>query len=347
MRLLLIFLISLSVLYADDGFKKMEQAEIEKMEGCYEVTFDFAEFGVDTTDKYEKATEWIKVIDKKDGFVSLQHLLVSKFGIIKHWRQDWEYEADFTYDYANTNQWIPRKNKKNREWTQRVFQVDDSPRYECSAKWTHIEKTRRSNGRHFWKCEGLAALPRREKTSNRRAITGTEQKHPHQYNLMLRRNVVENLEFGWVHRQLNDKVYKSPKQTQTVVGTEIGYNTYKKIDDKKCEPAVKWWEKHSDFWSKVRDEWNNVHSKNQTITLATTLKDSDETWVKEMNGRLPNLYEIMFKLDEKISPASEFDFKMPGRGGNSGYEQSNVDKIIDKIGKDKSSIQKAINLYLK
>ena len=350
LRFSLVLIVSVSFLYSN-GFKEMEQREIEKMQGCYDVTFDFAEFGIKTTDKYEKAKEWIEIIDKKDGFVSLQHLLVTKFGIIKHWRQDWKYDSAFTYEYVNTNQWKRRKNLEKGAWTQRVFQVDDSPRYECTAKWTHVKKSRMKRERHFWKCEGLAALPRREKTVKRLSPTGIERKNKSQYNLLLRRNVIENLEFGWVHRQLNDKIYKSPKEIQTTVGTEIGYNTYKKIEQDLCNPAKDWWEKHGDFWSKVRKEWDEVYKKRELITLIRRTKDSKQNWVRELpDQKMPFLFEVMFSLDKEMSPKSKFDFKIPKEMG--GYKKekkgkSNLEFILEKIGKNENSIQQALQIYLK
>ena len=41
-------------------------------------------------------------------------------------------------------------------WTQKVFQVDDSPRYEGYATWVHVD------GRHYWDSQTDGPLPRRE-----------------------------------------------------------------------------------------------------------------------------------------------------------------------------------------
>jgi len=82
--------------------------------------------------------------------------------IIKHWRQDWIYENTEFYIYDHDNKWsflkLPNDNVKG-QWTQKVFQVDDSPRYEGSGSWVYVD------GKKYWESTTDAPLPRREYTT--------------------------------------------------------------------------------------------------------------------------------------------------------------------------------------
>ncbi len=134
--------------------KKQDQKAIKDMCGCYEVAFNFAEtfeYVEDSTYvpskvKHDRGLEWVELVkDDKDEIV-LQHLLIvdTKQGpyIVKHWRQDWAFQNTDLYTYDHDNKWnfvkLPKKDVKG-QWTQKVFQVDDSPRYEGSASWVHVD----------------------------------------------------------------------------------------------------------------------------------------------------------------------------------------------------------------
>ena len=133
------------------------------MTGCYEITFQSSEtfaFNKDYefSDRYASgALEWIFVDSENEDMVNLQHLLITPYGIIKHWRQKWDYEANNTLDYRGFSNWNHEViDNFEGNWVQRVYQVDDSPRYECSAPWIHTDK------HSYWECEANAPLPRRE-----------------------------------------------------------------------------------------------------------------------------------------------------------------------------------------
>ena len=150
--------------------KAQDQKAIKDMCGCYEVTFNFAEtfeYSNDSTylpskTKIEKGLEWVQLVDETDNKIAMQHLLiVGKLDspyIVKHWRQDWEFENTNLYEYNHDNQWtfvsLP-KNAVKGQWTQKVFQVDDSPRYEGTASWVHVD------GKSYWENTTSAPLPRR------------------------------------------------------------------------------------------------------------------------------------------------------------------------------------------
>ena len=165
--------------------KKQDQNAIKKMCGCYEVTFDFAEtfeYSNDTTYtpsqvKHDKGLEWVELVEDAENKIVLQHLLIvgnpSNPKVIKHWRQDWLFENRDLYVYDSNNKWNYvnlTENEVKGQWTQKVFQVDDSPRYEGTATWVHVD------GKSFWENTIDAPLPRREYTKRS------------DYNVTVRRN---------------------------------------------------------------------------------------------------------------------------------------------------------------
>src|SRR3954464_5163310 len=88
--------------------KKEDIKAIKSMCGCYEVEFNFAEtFKYAKNDdykasptKYEKGLEWVELVEDSPNKIVMQHLLqVNDTMIIKHWRQDWEFENMRLYEY--------------------------------------------------------------------------------------------------------------------------------------------------------------------------------------------------------------------------------------------------------
>jgi len=244
--------------------KKQEQEAIKSMCGCYEVTFNFAETFNYSQDslykpsetKVDKGLEWAQLVEDSDNKISIQHLLQvgspeSPY-ILKHWRQDWLFENTDFYMYNGDNKWTyvskPKKEVKN-QWTQKVYQVDDSPRYEGSATWVHVD------GKSFWENTTTAPLPRREYTKRS------------DYNITLRGNRHEITNTGWVHDQDNDKVLREEGKEDVTLAKEKGYNTYVKVDDSKCQAAQDWWKANSAKWVKVRTKWESVFARHQDLAL--------------------------------------------------------------------------------
>jgi hypothetical protein len=249
--------------------KKKDRIAIKEMSGCFEVTFNFAEtFNYSKTPNYkpsktksDTALEWAQVIVDAKNKISIQHLLQvgnpSKPHIVKHWRQDWIYQNQDFYTYAGNNNWnYSKKRKKDvrKQWTQKVYQVDDSPRYEGSGTWVHVD------GKSYWENTTNAPLPRREYTKRS------------DYNITLRGNRHEITKEGWVHDQDNSKVLTEGNQ-QTIIAKEKGYNTYVKVDDNKCKAAKTWWNENAEKWQLVRNKWDNVYSRNTNLTLKKKVKN--------------------------------------------------------------------------
>lgn len=260
--LLAILFISVST-YAQ---KTEDVKSIKAMCGCYEIKFNFAEtfnYPKDSANykpskvKHETALEWAQLIEDETNKISIQHLLiVGKSHIVKHWRQDWLFENTKLYDYNGFEDWkfksLP-KDKVKGQWTQKVYEVDDKPRYEGSSSWIHVDD------RHYWENTTNAPLPRREYTQRS------------DYNITKRTNVQEIIKNGWIHDQDNDKIIRDEKGNDYVLAQEKGHNTYTKVDDSKCEAAQKWWVANQEFWKKVRTKWNAEFAKNKDIKLKSDI----------------------------------------------------------------------------
>ena len=257
----------LSFLYCLTSFgqKKKDVEAIKSMCGCFEIEFNFSETFSYTnskkSDNYKsKALEWAQLVYEDNNKLSIQHLLIvgsKRFPtVIKHWRQDWIYQNTDLYLYDVNNSWIYKKMNKNnvkKQWTQKVFQVDDSPRYEGSASWVHVD------GKSFWENSTPAPLPRREYTKR------------DDYNMTKRGNRHEITSYGWLHDQDNEKINIDNDRIQNLVALEKGINKYKRVDDKECFAAQKWWVDNKEKWLLVRKKWNQIYSKNQKLSLKSNV----------------------------------------------------------------------------
>lgn len=247
--------------------KKKDIDAIKSMCGCFEIEFNFAETFVLSDDKdYQKskiykakALEWGQLVEDSRKKISIQHLLIvgsKQFPtVIKHWRQDWIYQNVDLYKFFKENTWDYVKLEKSaakKAWTQKVYQVDDSPRYEGSARWVH------NNEKSYWENFTYAPLPRREYTKR------------NDYNVMLRGNRHEIISGGWIHDQDNKKIIRSNNEDEPIA-YEKGFSTYTKVDDERCIAAVKWWEKNKLKWKSIRSHWDEIYALKSTLELNETV----------------------------------------------------------------------------
>ncbi len=265
--------------------KKAEDvAAIKKMCGCYEIAFNFAEtFSYSEAIDYKpsrtkrtSALEWVQLVEEDKDKIMLQHLLVvgksDEQMVIKHWREDWLYENRDFYMYHADNKWNYEKKSKDEvqgQWTQKVYQVDDSPRYEGSATWVHVD------GRSFWENTANAPLPRREYTQR------------DDYNVTVRSNRHEITTDGWLHDQDNLKVLRKEGEADFVVAEEKGLNTYRKVDDSKCKAAQNWWASNQEMWADVRQNWDKIFAKKKDLILRSKVEEK-------------SLFEHLFALEPTV-----------------------------------------------
>ena len=262
--------------------KQKDQAAIKNLCGCYEVSFNFSEtFSysedenyVPSEEKHDKATEWVQLVTDRQNKIVLQHLLIvgppTKPTIIKHWRQDWLFENTDFHMYNGNNHWKYKSLSKDAvrgQWTQKVYQVDDSPRYQGSATWVYID------GKSYWENTTEAPLPRREYSIR------------NDYNLTVRNNRHEITKDGWIHDQDNKKVIRKDGAQDQVIAEEKGYNLYKRVADNRCKAAQQWWEENHKMWDKVRNHWSRIFRKKQDLNLAGMVAEKP-------------LYRQLFALDK-------------------------------------------------
>lgn len=273
--------------------KKQEDREaIKKMCGCYEVTFNFAETFNYSNDslykpsktKVDKGLEWAQLVTDEDDKIQIQHLLQvgnpADPHIVKHWRQDWLFENTDLYTYNADNEWTFKKlpaSEVEGKWTQKVYQVDDSPRYEGSATWVHVD------GKSYWENTTPAPLARREYTTRS------------DYNLLMRGNRQEITDYGWLHDQDNSKIIREDGKEDVLLAKEKGYNTYKKVDDSRCAAAAEWWKENEEKWAKVRTKWDEVYGRNKDLVLEQ--KVDNKVLYKYL---FDEGYEETAKIDEVI-----------------------------------------------
>ena len=263
---------------------KEDITAIKSMCGCYEVEFNFAEtFQNNPAEEYvpsptkkDYGLEWIELVEDQPKKLVLQHILiVNDSTLVKHWRQDWEYENTSLYEFYNDKTWkfrtLPKKEVKG-QWTQKVFQVDDSPRYEGSATWVHLD------GRHYWENNTDAPLPRREHTIRK------------DYTVLNRTNVHEITKEGWTHDQDNKKILRDKNGNDKVIAKEKGTDYYKKVADSKCIAAQKYWKENAALWKNVRSKWQSIFNRKKDLTLESRVNKKP-------------LYSHLFELKADASKA--------------------------------------------
>ncbi|MFW7377519.1 MAG: DUF6607 family protein [Oligoflexus sp.] len=235
-----------------------ERKAIKAQTGCFEVEFRFQETFPYQSDYqlakpyYAKAKEWVELIEDQTGKVSLQHVLQTPAGPIKHWRQVWQYEVNSVFQYQGNHEWMKVEvdpSLQASSWAQKVYQVDDSPRYECVASWTNLNRA------PYWECETFSPLPRRE---NNRLIS---------YDILQRRNRHIIQGDDWIHEQDNLKLQFVDHKLQPLVA-EKGQNTYRRLPLAECNEARLWWEDNREAWLQVQHAWDRVYHEAQILSIS-------------------------------------------------------------------------------
>ncbi|WP_259016534.1 DUF6607 family protein [Emticicia fluvialis] len=278
--------------------KSADIAAIKAQCGCHEVKFDYAEtFSPNKEYKlssqyHAKGTEYVFVVEESKDKIVIQHLLaIGDTMVVKHWREDWTYEDPTLFSFYKESTWkyTPlEKNTVKKGWSQKVYEVEDGPRYEGFAQWSHI------NGKHLWESKVDAPLPRREYTKRK------------DYNVLKRGNRIYVTDYGYLHEQDNDKVLRKDGKDLVLV-QEKGLNDYRRLaDDKACEVTKKWWAEHGAFWADVRAEWQGVFDQHKTFTLkqfvrSKMLSEHLEAIEKEKNDSATNRKKIKDVLTQFVT----------------------------------------------
>ncbi|MEO1656548.1 MAG: DUF6607 family protein [Pseudomonadota bacterium] len=291
-----------------------DRAAILAMAGEFKVTFDFTET-VPFVEGYELKEpkisgghEVVRVVEDRGDFISLQHLLVvgpddSPF-VVKHWRQDWQFEPERVLVFVGGNAWewrdVPRAERKGA-WSQTVYQVDDAPRYGAVGTWAYEDGLSEWTPPQEWR-----PLPRRDMTTR------------DDYHAVdaVNRHVVTP--WGWVHEQDNSKLVLTDAPRALV--REVGINTYRQFDDFPVEAADTYWEATSEFWAGVRDEWTRIGEENERFAI--TIK-----------GETQELYMPLLTLAVEVQDGEEeLDAALTeARSVINSYVTSDIGELADRL----------------
>lgn len=242
----------MSAAYAEtSNFEKDRQA-ILSMAGKYEVTFHFREtvslskgYEVKEGAYEEKAHELVKVVEDDGERIVLQHILQVGPAVVKHWAQIWTYEDSRIIEFRGNRVWGVKdlsEGEVKGSWSQKVTQVDDSPRYEGVGVWKH------EGGVSEWAASAPRPLPRREAT----------KRSDYQVLRGVNRHVITP--DGWVHEQDNTKWVVAEDGGHPLC-REFGLNRYRRDESIDLSKAENYWSKTSGFWKEVRDVWDELAEK--------------------------------------------------------------------------------------
>ena len=275
--------------------KERDRRAILAMAGPYRTSFDFIETagfteGFAPSRPYQSwGTEFVYVVDDKEDFISLQHILVMRMQdedggeseplVVKHWRQDWAYEARELHTFRGNRTWA-RKTLEAAEtsgrWVQSVYQVDDSPRYMAAGKWTHYANHSSWESDETWR-----PLPRREFSVR------------DDYDVLVGTNRHTITPTGWVQEEDNLKVVLDDKgEPARVLARENGLARYERIDNYDWGAGDDYWQRTGPFWAVVREAWRDLFRDNARLGVS-----------KEADGMA--LFMAMFELADS---STEVDF---------------------------------------
>ena len=258
-----------------------DRQSVLAMAGDYKVTFDFIETvpfveGYELKDrKLSGGNEIVRVVEDTGDFISLQHILVvgpeDAPIVVKHWRQDWQYEPQRVLVFIGGNAWewrdVPASEREGA-WSQTVYQVDDAPRYGAVGDWTYEDGIAEWTPPAEWR-----PLPRRDMTT---------RDDYHAVDAVNRHTLTPD---GWVHEQDNSKLILSGEPQALV--REIGVNTYRRSSDFEVAAGEDYWAATEDYWAGVRDEWAKIEGENSSFAI--TIK-----------GETEDLYNPLLSLADEV-----------------------------------------------
>lgn len=241
-----------------------DRRAILAMAGPYRVSFDFLEVvrfdpALKQDAPYQSwATEYVFVAEERPDFIALQHILsmrvlgaeskASEPMVVRHWRQEWRYQADRLLAYEGRNRWTPREVSpagRKGAWVQSVYQVDDSPRYAARGRWEHTD------GMSTWiSDETWRPLPRREFSVRK------------DYDVLVGTNRHTITPTGWVQEENNLKLVLAGGR---YLSREYGVARYERLKDSDFSAAERNFTRTEPFWAEVRAAWREIGAKPFTL----------------------------------------------------------------------------------
>jgi hypothetical protein len=223
-------------------------------------------------------TEYVYVVEDRGTFIRSQHLMVmfvtDREGrlqgpfVQKHWRQDWTYEDTDLHVFVGRNRWVRHERAADEargRWSQAVFQVDDSPRYESLGEWEHYGTY------SAWTSDRTARpLPRRETTVR------------DDYDMLEGVNRHTLTPTGWVQEEENLKLVLDadgqPDREAPYLARELGVARYEHVVDFDFTAGDRYWERSGPFWRDVRAAWATVYAERETFEYREVV-DGQEMFV--------------------------------------------------------------------
>jgi hypothetical protein len=243
-----------------------DRRAILAMAGSYRVAFDFLEIASFTGDgsrprPYQSwGTEKIYV-DRDDG-------KLSEPMVTRHWRQDWRFEPSFVVEYGGENRWARRdlsSAARRGQWSQTVYQVDESPRYGSLGRWEH------NSAFSAWLSGDTARpLPRREWSVRK------------DYQLLRGTNRHTIVPTGWLQEEDNLKD-AATGAVPTFVGREYGVARYERLKDADFSAADRYYESTREFWSQVLVQWQDIWARRRDAVLTAS---------SDQSGAYADLFEL-------------------------------------------------------
>ncbi|MEM7184863.1 MAG: DUF6607 family protein [Spirochaetota bacterium] len=238
------------------------------LQGEYAVRFEFIEAYLLASDKEldvpytSGATEYIFTVEDSKDLISLQHILVMNMPIspkpivVKHWRQDWQWQAKKRFAYQGDKEWAVEsvsKSASKGKWVWSVSQVDDSPRYSGIGSWQHF-----SSASIFTTDTMSRPLPRREYTVR------------NDYKLLMAQETLVLTPNTWYHEQKSFKhknVLKDGGFNGSLLARELGHNTYRRIKGFDWSAGKNYWKQTKEYWQEVRLFWKQQKKTQKRVKL--------------------------------------------------------------------------------
>lgn len=243
-----------------------DRRAILAMAGPYRVSFDFLEVvrydpALKQDAPYQSwGTEYVFVAEDRPDFIALQHILVMRLllekdktsepMVVRHWRQEWRYQAPTLLAYEGANTWARRATDaaaRRGAWTQSVLQVDDSPRYAALGRWQHAGGVSTWISEETWR-----PLPRREFSVRK------------DYDVLVGTNRHTITATGWVQEENNLKVVS---RKQRHLAREYGVARYERIKDYDFSAGKTYYERTEPFWAEVRAAWQELEQTQGRFTM--------------------------------------------------------------------------------
>jgi hypothetical protein len=271
--------------------QERDRRAILAMAGPYRVSFDFLEVvrydpALKPDAPYQSwGTEYVFVADDRPDFIALQHILVMRMQlddgkasepmVVRHWRQEWRYEAPTLLAYEGSNTWARRPtNERRSAWTQTVLQVDDSPRYASIGRWEH------TGGASTWlSAETWRPLPRREFSVRK------------DYDVLVGTNRHTITPTGWVQEENNLKLASAEKR---YVAREYGVARYERIKDYDFGAGETYYKRTEPFWAEVRAAWRELEEGRGRFSVRAPVDQAQ-------------LFLPFFEYADKLAAGARFD----------------------------------------